>query len=198
MKSLRSSFLIALAVLLPTPAVFAQAFPPSIAAHEEQFSSQVEGRRQKAEGRRQEAEGRREDNAGTVEESTAKEDCNKPSDSLLTFTAEAIPGATLVLASTVSLPPFAIAQNSSESEISQIDSFEIETTKLPIPTLEKLARNEKLAEGDRFLACGELSQAEKIYREAKEPFPAEIAIEREKIPEPIYKPEQLSPGGAVY
>ncbi|MBF2019924.1 MAG: M48 family metalloprotease [Hydrococcus sp. C42_A2020_068] len=211
MKSLRSSFLIALGVLLPTPAVFAQAFLPSIAAYEEQFSSQPEltfstslrseVRRQKAEGKRQKLEGTRQllqSKIQQAQENTTKKDCNKPSDSLLTFTDETIPGATLELALTVSLPPLAIAQNSGEGEISQIDSFEVETAKLPIPSLEKIVRNKKLAQGDRLYACGELSQAEKVYREAKEPFPAEIAIEREKIPEPIYQPEQLPPGGAVY
>lgn len=66
------------------------------------------------------------------------------------------------------------------------------------PTPEDLLRYQQLARADRLYRCGETFLAEKLYRQAKPPFPAEGQWERELVPQPLYDPESLLPGGGVY
>jgi hypothetical protein len=76
----------------------------------------------------------------------------------------------------------------------KIDLFEIEKTRRFLPTLEEISRNHQLAKGDRLFLCGNLSQAEQVYREAKEPFPAQIVNDQKTILEPVYQTQNLQPG----
>ena len=55
-----------------------------------------------------------------------------------------------------------------------------------------------LAKADHYYRCGETHQAETLYREVKPPFPAEKALERDKIPQAIYEPSELSAAGQTY
>ena len=55
-----------------------------------------------------------------------------------------------------------------------------------------------LAKADHYYRCGATHQAEMLYREVKPPFPAEKALEREKIPQAIYEPSELSAAGQTY
>ncbi|MGH2413655.1 MAG: M48 family metalloprotease, partial [Microcystaceae cyanobacterium] len=73
-----------------------------------------------------------------------------------------------------------------------------ETPEKPEPTPEEIARYQKLAQADRLYQCGSSILAERLYREVKEPFAAEVEFNREIIPQSIYESEQLPPGGAVY
>ncbi len=60
----------------------------------------------------------------------------------------------------------------------------------------ELARQNKLIEADRLYLTGNISAAEKLYREAKEPFTDTENLEERKTA--IVDPTQLSPGGKVY
>ncbi|MDJ0693735.1 M48 family metallopeptidase [Mastigocoleus sp. MO_188.B34] len=60
----------------------------------------------------------------------------------------------------------------------------------------ELARQNKLIEADRLYLTGNISAAEKLYREAKEPFTDTENLEERKAA--IVDPTQLSPGGKVY
>ncbi|KST62644.1 M48 family metallopeptidase [Mastigocoleus testarum] len=60
----------------------------------------------------------------------------------------------------------------------------------------ELARQNKLIEADRLYLTGNISAAEKLYREAKEPFTDTESLEERKVA--IVDPNQLSPGGKVY
>jgi predicted Zn-dependent protease len=66
---------------------------------------------------------------------------------------------------------------------------------VPVKTPEEIARQKKLAEGDRLYQAGDKAAAEKLYREAKPPF---AGTSESKAIEPITDPAQLSPGGQVY
>ncbi|HLO87549.1 MAG TPA: M48 family metallopeptidase [Nostocaceae cyanobacterium] len=66
----------------------------------------------------------------------------------------------------------------------------------PAPSPEELARQQKLIEADKLYLAGNIPEAEKIYREAKEPF-ANTGVIPERKPA-IIDPEQLSPGGKVF
>ena len=60
----------------------------------------------------------------------------------------------------------------------------------------ELARQNKLIEADRLYLTGNISAAEKLYREAKKPFTDTENLEERKAA--IVDPTQLSPGGKVY
>ncbi|MGF1990508.1 MAG: M48 family metalloprotease [Nostoc sp. ZfuVER08] len=66
------------------------------------------------------------------------------------------------------------------------------------PTLspQEITRELKFIEADRLYLAGQIPQAEKIYREVKEPF-SKTSIPQERKPA-ILDPTQLSPGGKVY
>lgn len=61
---------------------------------------------------------------------------------------------------------------------------------------EEIARRQKLIEADKLYNSGEIAAAQKLYREAKDPFGAQ-APAKEK-PDPIYDPAKLPAAGAVY
>ncbi len=67
----------------------------------------------------------------------------------------------------------------------------------PAPTPEEIARKQKLIEADKLYLAGQYAAAEKIYREAKEPF-AKLSSDTPKIKPAIVDATQLSPGGKVY
>ncbi|GAA6623552.1 M48 family metalloprotease [Scytonema sp. NUACC26] len=66
----------------------------------------------------------------------------------------------------------------------------------PAPTPEEIARQQKLMEADKLYQSGQIASAEKLYREAKEPFAKSSEAQQRK--EAIVDPAQLSPGGKVY
>jgi Zn-dependent protease with chaperone function len=66
----------------------------------------------------------------------------------------------------------------------------------PAPTPEEIARQQKFIAADKLYLAGDVSAAEKIYRELKEPF-AKTTAPQERKPA-IIDPTQLSPAGKVY
>jgi predicted Zn-dependent protease len=110
------------------------------------------------------------------------------------------------------LPPS--PQNTTRGEVSstpiQPNSSQIETTPTQQPTepptfeLEAsssrlaaiIERRKKLMEADRLHQAGQHAEAEKLYREVKEPFTTPIEVKQR--PEPIVDVTQLSPAGRVY
>jgi tetratricopeptide (TPR) repeat protein len=190
MQLLVNSLLIAPWILQPTLSAFAEAIPSSIAVEEKPFSSQLN-----------ENFSTREFITGQdiiPESTTATETCSQDNEELETTRVETIFESVVALESTTTLPPFKTQETFSTSETIPTDSFKIEKIVQPIPTTAEIARDRQLAQADKRYQCGELLQAEKLYREVKKPFAAEVNLEKEKIREPISQPEQLQPGGAVY
>ncbi|MBD2359382.1 M48 family metalloprotease [Tolypothrix sp. FACHB-123] len=66
----------------------------------------------------------------------------------------------------------------------------------PAPTPEEIARREQFIAADKLYLAGQFAEAEKIYRQLKEPF-AKTTQPQERKPA-ITDPTQLSPGGKVY
>lgn len=66
----------------------------------------------------------------------------------------------------------------------------------PAPTPEEIARQQQLIEADKLYLAGQIPEAEKLYRQVKEPFAKTSVPEGRKAA--IADPTQLSPGGKVY
>lgn len=66
----------------------------------------------------------------------------------------------------------------------------------PELTPEELARQQKLIEADQLYRSGQISAAQQLYREAKDPFVTETPVKEQ--PPAIYDPKELSPAGSVY
>ncbi|BAY64753.1 peptidase M48 Ste24p [Calothrix brevissima NIES-22] len=66
----------------------------------------------------------------------------------------------------------------------------------PAPTPEEIARREQFIAADKLYLAGQIGEAEKIYRQLKEPF-AKTTQPQERKPA-IIDPTQLSPAGKVY
>jgi hypothetical protein len=79
------------------------------------------------------------------------------------------------------------------TESSSEESTDAQEAKL---TPEEIARQQKLIEADKLYMSGQIAAAEQLYREAKDPFKAEVQA-KEKAPA-ISDPAQLAAGGAVY
>ena len=76
---------------------------------------------------------------------------------------------------------------------------EVEPNLEPELSEEDLERYEKFVQADQLYLSGDLVAAEKLYRELKQPFEAELRQETEpKLQPPIYDPSLLDPAGAVY
>ncbi|ACK70799.1 peptidase M48 Ste24p [Gloeothece citriformis PCC 7424] len=75
---------------------------------------------------------------------------------------------------------------------------QISVSFVPNPTPEEIVLYQQMAQADRYYRCGQSLVAQQMYRELKKPFEAEIKYQRELIPEAIYEPQYLQPGGAVY
>lgn len=86
---------------------------------------------------------------------------------------------------------------SSDSETSASEE-ETEDPEEVEPSPEELARQQKLMQADQLYLGGQFAAAEKLYREAKEPFPTEVATEVSDRLEPMLDPSQLPPAGQVY
>ena len=71
-----------------------------------------------------------------------------------------------------------------------------ESVQEPPLTPEELTRQLKFIEADRLYLAGKIPEAEKIYREVKQPF-AKTSDNQQRKPA-ILDPTQLSPGGKVY
>lgn len=126
----------------------------------------------------------------------AQKTCERSGDKIVPVATNTLLESTLKIGSS-RLPPFKIeASNLEKTE--KIGSFTAQRSYSIVPTATEIARNEILAQGDRLYLCGDVSQAEQLYRQAKKPFPAEKIVEQETIPKPIYKAKDLAPGGAVY
>ncbi|BAZ10343.1 peptidase M48 Ste24p [Calothrix sp. NIES-4071] len=66
------------------------------------------------------------------------------------------------------------------------------------PTPEEIARRQKLMEGDKLYLAGNTAEAEKVYREVKEPFKQAADNSNEQRQPPIIDAAQLTPAGRVY
>ncbi|MFN6567233.1 M48 family metalloprotease [Dendronalium sp. ChiSLP03b] len=66
----------------------------------------------------------------------------------------------------------------------------------PAPTPEEVARQLKFIEADRLYLAGQIPEAEKLYREIKQPFTK--IIKPQELKPAILDPAQLSPAGKVY
>ena len=82
-----------------------------------------------------------------------------------------------------------------ESQESETDTEEAKN-EIKCPTPEELARYLKFAEADRLYLAGDKVAAVKIYKQLKEPWDEENILKNRK--QPIYQPEELTPGGKVY
>jgi predicted Zn-dependent protease len=67
----------------------------------------------------------------------------------------------------------------------------------PAATPEEIARQQKLMEADKLYLAGNIAEAEKIYREAKEPFKQTATTDEQRKPA-IVDAAQLPPAGRVY
>ena len=65
-------------------------------------------------------------------------------------------------------------------------------------TPEELERYEKFLQADQLYLEGKMLAAEKLYRELKPPFEAELKSDIEEKVKPIYDPQKLDSVGAVY
>lgn len=63
---------------------------------------------------------------------------------------------------------------------------------------EEIARLEKFKQADQLYLTGNINEAEKLYRELKEPFSIETENVNQIIPQPYYDPQLLPTAGAVY
>ena len=82
-----------------------------------------------------------------------------------------------------------------ESEESETDKEEAEK-EIKCPTAEEVTRYLRFAEADRLYLAGDKVAAVKIYRNLKESWNEKEILKSRK--QPIYQPEELSPGGKVY
>ncbi|NET57947.1 MAG: M48 family metalloprotease [Symploca sp. SIO2E6] len=123
-------------------------------------------------------------------------------------------GASIVLAEAASQETMvmpATIQESPTFEFTQADNDQVEETtetnqpptseaedsaEPPELTPAEITRQQKLIEADRLYLRGQISAAEQLYREAKNPFEVELLTEDK--PEPFDDPTKLSPVGAVY
>lgn len=90
--------------------------------------------------------------------------------------------------------PEASTEKQPESDRKKKPDLEAEE---PAPTPEEIARQQKLMEGDKLYLAGNIGEAEKIYREAKEPF-KQTAITDEQRKPAIVDAAELPPAGRVY
>ncbi|MGD1909475.1 MAG: M48 family metalloprotease [Rivularia sp. (in: cyanobacteria)] len=80
-------------------------------------------------------------------------------------------------------------------QVEKVESeAELETEAKPTP--EEIARQKKLIEADKLYQAGNIAEAEKIYREAKESFTNTSDIKPPS--KAIVNPAELSPAGKVY
>ncbi|WP_017652504.1 M48 family metallopeptidase [Fortiea contorta] len=71
-----------------------------------------------------------------------------------------------------------------------------ETAAEPMLSAGKIIRQLKLIQADKLYLAGQIPEAEKIYRQAKEPFAKHNTLKERKFA--VTDPAQLSPGGKVY
>ncbi len=87
-----------------------------------------------------------------------------------------------------------------ESQTAEVNSDVEEKSEtaeaIECPTAEEITRYRKFAEADRLYLAGDKVAAAQIYRDLKEPWDKEDILN--DLNQPIYEPEQLSPGGKVY
>ncbi|MBI1241334.1 MAG: M48 family metalloprotease [Nostoc sp. RI_552] len=102
---------------------------------------------------------------------------------ITTVTAQQTPGSIIV--ESTSTPPQGSADEG-ESQHSQSSRL----------SPEEIARQQTLIKADQLFLTGKISEAEKLYREVKEPFTAKLTNQEPKAA--ILDPEQLSPAGKVY
>lgn len=87
-------------------------------------------------------------------------------------------------------------QKEADTEAEKPENTEVEVK--PAKTPEEIKRHQTLVEADRLFQAGQQVEAEKLYRQVKEPFNAAGENEVQEKPQPILDAEQLSPGGRVF
>ncbi|WP_414566590.1 MULTISPECIES: M48 family metalloprotease [unclassified Anabaena] len=100
----------------------------------------------------------------------------------------------------ISPPPETSESSQTETKTEEVETPQSESvTKEPTePTLspEEIARQQKLIKADKMFLAGNIAEAEKLYRQVKEPFSTTVTTQERKAA--ILDPAQLSPGGKVY
>ncbi|MBE9216054.1 M48 family metalloprotease [Plectonema cf. radiosum LEGE 06105] len=107
---------------------------------------------------------------------------------------------------TIAQPPAVIIKTPEKETLPDTDkqkpesSTEESTDKKPEeeakPTPEEIARQKKLIEADKLYQAGNITEAQTIYRQAKQPFANTSDIQ--PLKQPIVDPAKLSPAGKVY
>jgi predicted Zn-dependent protease len=85
-------------------------------------------------------------------------------------------------------------ENTSNQQSTEPPKFELEASSSRLAII--IEQRKKLLEADRLHQAGQHAEAEKLYREVKEPFTTPIEVKQR--PEPIIDATQLSPAGKVY
>ncbi|WP_414551219.1 M48 family metalloprotease [Anabaena sp. CCY 0017] len=93
--------------------------------------------------------------------------------------------AASIMVETTGTPP--------EAQTEDTEPQELEESAL---SPEELARQQKLIAADQLFLAGKIAEAEKLYREVKEPFATKVTEQQRK--NAILDPSQLSPAGKVY
>lgn len=87
--------------------------------------------------------------------------------------------------------------NSTEGEPKTTNTPQSESvTEEPALSPEEVARQQTLIKADQLFLAGNITEAEKLYRQVKEPFNNTVTNQERKAA--ILDPEKLSPGGRVY
>jgi predicted Zn-dependent protease len=117
---------------------------------------------------------------------------------LLSFTTSLLIILTQLLAPVPAQEPAApiIVETTSTPPKAQDEETEPQPPELPALSPEELARQQKLIAADQLFLAGKISEAEKLYREVKEPFTTKFTEPERKAA--ILDFNQLSPAGKVY
>jgi predicted Zn-dependent protease len=94
----------------------------------------------------------------------------------------------------MAIPPAPTENTPTQPQPGEPPTFELETSASRLATI--VEQRKKLIEADRLHQAGQHAEAEKLYREVKEPFTTPIEVKQR--PEPIVDVTQLSPAGKVY
>jgi len=94
----------------------------------------------------------------------------------------------------MAIPPAPTENPPTQQQPGEPPTFELETSASRLATI--VEQRKKLIEADRLHQTGQQAEAEKLYREVKQPFTTPIEVKQR--PEPIVDANQLSPAGKVY
>lgn len=93
-------------------------------------------------------------------------------------------------------PESVVVESTSTTNKTSVDETEAQQPQSPAVSPEEISRQQTLIKADQLFVAGEISAAEKLYREVKTPFTTAVTTQERKPA--ILDPEQLSPAGKVY